>query len=287
MTREKQGEAVSRLQKLAKEMTMAAKKKTNAASRLHELAEELKKAYPKVAKNLAKALEPVEAAIAEIDETFRPTHYAEALLNGGSDGERSAACFARDMYSDGDEAEYLLCATRGPDNKCCLSASVCKFSVASSEETDKKAGKNGVSEVTIRKTLLVKPEKLAIRLRANIIDALDGFADAYEEHVREARKNLFDGSDAKAEAKPSAAPEEKAPDPILEAPEEESEPKETAQPAPKSETKPLSKSEQAPETKKEEEIEDPLADMKDRELEAAVTSPDIDLPTEAWIPTSR
>ena len=260
---------------------MAAKKKTSAASRLHELAEELKKAYPKVEKDLAKALEPVETAIAEIDETFRPTHYAEALLNGGSDGERSPACFARDMYSDGDEAEYLLCVTRGPDNQCCFSASVCKFSLTSSEEADKKAGKKAEPEVTIKKTLLVKPEKLAIRLRANILDALDGFADAYEEHIRQVRKNLFDGLDVKA-----SADDETIPDPIMETPEEKPEPKAAAQPAPKPETKPQPKSEPARETKKEE-IADPMADVKDPKLEAAVTSPDIDLPAEAWIPTSR
>ena len=228
---------------------MPGKTKTNAASRLHDLARELQLAYPKVEKDLAKALEPVEAAIAEIDETFKPTHYAEALLNGEANGERSPACFGRDVYSDGSEAEYLLCVTRGPDNRCALGASVCKFSLVSSEENDKKASQNGRPEVVVKKTGLVELKRLPIRLKANILDALDDFADAYAAHVLEIRNRLFGGSDVKREPSASAAKED-VPDPIMAPPEEE----------PHSEPR--------------------------RQVASAAKSADIDIPTEAWIRAS-
>ena len=228
---------------------MPVKIKTNAASRLHDLAKELQQAYPRVEKDLAKALGPVEAAIAEIDETFKPAHYAEALLNGGVDAKRSPACFARDMYSDGGEAEYLLCVTRGSDNRCALCVSACKFNLGSSDEAGKKAGKNGRPEVVVKKTLLIEMKRLPIRLKANILDALDGFADAYEAHVREIRSNLFGGSDDKPETA-APAPTEEVPDPIM-APAE-------------------GEAESEPEGK----------------VASATESADVDLPAEAWIRTT-
>ena len=228
---------------------MPIKRKTNAASRLHDLAKELQQAYPSVEKDLAKGLEPVEAAIAEIDETFKPTHYAEALLNGGADAQRSPACFARDMYSDGSEAEYLLCVTRGPDNHCALCASVCKFNLGRSEEDGKKAGKNGRPEVVVKKTLLIELKRLPIRLKANILDALDGFADAYAAHVRGIRNSLFGGSDVKPETAPPT-PTEEVPDPIM---------------AP---------AEREPESEPE------------GKVASATESADVDLPAEAWIRTT-
>ena len=139
---------------------MSSSKNELAASRLKTLAKEIKKVEPQINQKVKEAIAPVETAISEIDETFRPGHYAQSLLDSKpGEANRSLACFARDLFSNGEEAEYLLCVARDPDSVCRVCASLCKFSVKPAPE----AGKKAAPEVTIQQTQMLSLDELAIR----------------------------------------------------------------------------------------------------------------------------
>jgi len=297
-------------------------KSRNAVSRLKTLAAELKKVYPRIAEEAAQSLKPIAEAIAEIDETFKPLHYVQSLIEFGPDGaERSPASFAWDVYSDGDEAEYMLCVVRGPDDVCHMNVSVCKYSkhaTKANAETDKK----GAPHITVKETSLLDPEGISVRLKARLLDALDGFTATYEEHVRAARKELSDLEESEPETTPVTGTDNKVeteaePEKAIETKDEPPEP--SAQPEPQAEEKPESKQEPereaepepkpVPESKPELEprsklqptkgnsagdAEEPLPETNDATAEMAaagsttdIISPDSGIPAQAWIPTSK
>jgi len=279
-------QAASRLTQLAKEKKMAGGKSgSGAATRLQSLAKELRDLSPKVAQQIQQMVSPVVEAIAEVDETFRPAHFPESALARGVDkAVRSPACFARDVFVDGDEAEYLLCVVRGSDSKCCLGVSVCKYRIENGEGGD---AKDNEKKVQIKKTVLFDPSRLPVRLSVKIVDALDGFAEAYETHVRQTRQRLFADLDAqpKNEEKKAEAKAEPPSEKTSEAPKAAE-----AKQADK-DGKPAQKDEPAAAKPVAEKPADPLGDdmpapepeQKGKQGKTSL----VDLPAEAWIPASR
>ena len=169
-------------------------------SRLQKLAVDLKKAYAKVSKHVTKMLTPIESAVAEIGETWKPAHYAEQLR----DHEKAAVVpptqFAHETFTNGDESDYVLCAGRGPDRKCGLYVSICKYRVATVED----AAEEKSPEVVIRQQLLVPTSALPVPLRLKLLDVLDAFAEGYEEHVRQTRQSLLTDWVSAAAEEPAA-----------------------------------------------------------------------------------
>jgi len=170
---------------------MNAGKKLNAALALQKLAADLKDTYSKVGKHIGDTLSPVAAAVAEIDEPWRPPHYAEALQNSAAAGAfRPSTCFAHERFANGDEADYVLCVARDADRGCGLKVSVCKYRLTAPKDgsggTDAKTPK-----VAIKDMPLAAPEDLPIPLRVKALDVLDEFVEAYEEHVRATMQGLL------------------------------------------------------------------------------------------------
>lgn len=159
----------------------------NAAElRLRKLAVDLKKAYGKATKHITSELKPIEVVVEEIGEPWRPKHFAEMALEKGEKGfARPATCFARDTSVNGTEVEYLLCVARNPDMKCGLFVSVCKF------QTKQAEGEAKSPEIVINNMALVQPTALPVPIRMKILDILEDFAAAYEEHVRGIRDAIL------------------------------------------------------------------------------------------------
>ena len=229
--------------------------------RLKRLADELKKAYPKIENRLAKTFDLLDSAIEEIGETWRPAHYAERLLTRRTDApRRPRSCFAHDTFVNGDEADYVLFVGRGSNGKCGLYVSICKYRI----EEPKKGAKS--PQVTIKNRLLVSADDLPVTLRVKILDVLDLFAEAYEEHVRQVRKGLLGGllddavDERSSRVEPRSAKTENARKP-------------SAAPSAEDEVE-MAEIDAEADADKASEIE-----------KAAVASPDDGIPAKLWIPT--
>ncbi len=181
---------------------MDSEKKCEGVSRLTKLAADLNEAYTKAARYVANRLMPLESAIQQVDETWLPDHYAEGLQNQEPNAVRHRpACFARETFVSGDEANYALCVARDRDRKCALYVSVCKYHVVHRQKDEgDENGANAPAEITIKNQGLVPLSSLPVPLRVKVLDVVDEFAQAYEEHVREARKTLLQGWDGEVDA---------------------------------------------------------------------------------------
>ena len=280
---------------------MAVETKKSALTRLQALADDMKKAYPKVAEKARSALAPIEAAIMEIDETFRPAHLPELVRERGPQANASPACFARDTLTDGSETEYLLCVARGPDSKCHIHVSSCKYDLKSLQEASKER-----LEAAIRETTLLEMKNLPVRLKAKSINSLDGFAEAYEGHVLAVRQSLLDGTQGNGPQETSApmpplettAPVKETPTPApAPAPEAKVHTQPPSRPEPVQDTEPEVKEE--PETAPEPEvpqidtdaateIQDPLVEeIEEHAKSMSAASAALDLPAEQWIPAGH
>ena len=180
---------------------MSEEMKKGAVDRLITLGTELRMAYGKASDHVACILGPVESSVAEIGETWPPQHWAELAASGDmQDPERSPACFMHETFTNGEEAEYVLCVARNQDRTCGLHVSVCKSYRIHSN--------NGSDKVMVKDKRLLSPEKLPVPLRLRILDTLDDFAEAYELHVRDIRADVLGkwGEERHAEAVAEAAP---------------------------------------------------------------------------------
>jgi hypothetical protein len=210
-------------------------KKVGAELRLRKLAIDLKKAYSKVAHRVAETLAPIEIAVADIGETWKPVHYAESVRDQGPSGAvRSPTCFGHETFVNGDEADYALCVAQGPDRKTGVYVSICRYHAGASGSGN--GGGNGEdplaekpAEVSIKSVLLAPVTSLPVPLRVKILDVLDAFASAYDEHVRDTRKEFLgqwgEETDSKSAAsdvsdplseplQPGADPLEAEPEPV-------------------------------------------------------------------------
>jgi len=160
-----------------------------AALRLQNLSGQLKRAYQRAGDHIADLLTPIEEAVAEIDEPWLPKHFAEALK---SDDPRKAhrprSCFASETFANGDRADYVLCVGRKHNRRCGLHVSYCQYAVKPAKDP----GSRSQSEVSIRESFVVLPDKLPVPMRLKILDILDAFSEEYEDHVREARGDILD-----------------------------------------------------------------------------------------------
>ena len=266
---------------------MVAETKKSAMTRLQALADDMKKTYPKVAEKMESAIAPIATAIAEIDETFRPAHMPELVRDHGREAKGSPACFARDTLTDGSETEYLLCVARGPDSKCHIHVSSCKYDLKSLQEANRER-----LEAAIRGATLLEMKDLPVRLNAKSIGALDNFAEAYEAHVLAVRQSLIEGTPVDGPQETSvpmpplgtSATREETPTPTT-----TPEPVQDAQ----SEVKEESETQPDPEAPQIDadaatEIQDPLVDeIEEHAKELNSASAALDLPAEQWIPTGH
>jgi hypothetical protein len=161
----------------------------NAAElKLRRLAVDLKKAYGRATRHISAELKPIEVAVEEIGEPWRPKHYPEMVKEKGPRGvSRPLTCFARDTSVNGTEVEYLLCVARNPEMKCGLFVSVCKYQTKQAESEENKAE----TELVIKNTALVPTSVLPVPIRMKILDILEDFAAAYDEHVRNVRDTIL------------------------------------------------------------------------------------------------
>jgi len=165
------------------------KKPQTAALRLQSLGSSLKRAYQNAGDHIADALSPIEEAVGEIDEPWLPEHFAEALKTEGPDkAHRPRSCFSTETFANGDKADYVLCVGRKRDRRCGLHVSYCQYAVKPAENpTGAKR-----SDVVIRESFVVFPDKLPVPMRLKILDVLDAFAEEYEAHVRKVRGDILD-----------------------------------------------------------------------------------------------
>ena len=165
------------------------KKPQAAALRLQSLGSSLKRAYQNAGDHIADALLPIQEAVAEIDEPWLPKHFAEALKTDGPDkAKRPRSCFSTETFANGDHADYVLCVGRKRDRQCGLHVSYCQYAIKPAENA---AGAKG-SDVVIRESFVVFPDKLPVPMRLKILDVLDAFAEEYESHVRKVRSDIMD-----------------------------------------------------------------------------------------------
>jgi len=280
---------------------MVVETKKSALSRLQALADDMKKTYPKVVEKAKTAMAPIEAAIMEIDETFRPAHLPELVRDHGSQAKASPACFAQDTLTDGSETEYLLCVARGPDSKCHVHVSSCKYDLKSLQEANKER-----LDAAIREATLLQMTDLPVRLKAMSIHALDDFAEAYERHVLAMRQSLLDGTPVEGPEETSApmpplettVPSEETPPsaPVPEpeakvhaAPPPQPEPVQDPQPEVKEDSEATSEPDVPQvDTDAATEIQDPLVgEIEEHAKELSAASAALDLPAEQWIPTGH
>ncbi len=234
-----------------------------ALSRLKKLAVDLSDGYAKAANSLAKTLQPLEQAIQQVDETWRPVHYAESLLSqNGEQARRPPACFAHESFVSGNEAEYVLCVERNPDRKCALYASVCQYALARPDETGKP--RQGADKVTISHRGLASLDSLPVPLRVRILDILDEFTQGYESHVRKLRAGLLAG---RPEAKTESPAPQAGPVPQAQAPQESE----------------LPEAEEVPEAEAAEEPAEPKSDQSSKRQRGSVKVPDVSIPLKAWL----
>lgn len=194
---------------------MKEERKSSAALRLQKLSTQLKTAYERAGDHITETLWALEEAVADIDEPWAPKHFVEMLrTEGPNKARRPESCFASESFANGDKADYALCVARKHNRRCGLHVSYCQYRVKNTKDI---AGKV-VPNVTIRDTFLILPEKLPVPLRLKILDVLDPFAEAYEQHVRSVRHDILDdfgeegafGSPA-FDATPASAVEAKPP----------------------------------------------------------------------------
>jgi len=177
----------------------------NAAElKLRKLAVDLKKAYGRATRHITSELKPIEVALEEINEPWKPLHYAEVLQEKGfKDAKRPGTCFAHETAVNGTEVEYLLCVGRNQDMKCVLYVSVCKYQIKHPEDGDQAKE----PEVIIKNSAVAPPTALPVPMRMRILDVLEEFAAAYEQHVRDVRKGVlaqWNGDNDAVEAEPVA-----------------------------------------------------------------------------------
>ena len=242
-------------------------KKHAAVTRLQRLADDLRMAYPRVEKRVGEALKEVNAVIAEIGETWKPIHYAENLIKGGA-ARRPPGCFGHDTFVNGDEADYALFAGRGGGGNCGLYVSICKYHISQPKRA------SGSPEITVKNKLLVSVEDLPVPLRVRILDVLEDFAEAYEEHVRDVRKGLLTDSGEDAPVEDTVASQRKT------GPKTKSSKATAAQPAKAVEP------DEGVEVAELVEIDAEAETVKtERKEETLVSSPDEGIPAKLWIPT--
>jgi hypothetical protein len=97
--------------------------------------------------------------------------------------------------------------------KCGLFVSVCKYQIKPPASGDEKAEQ----EVVIKNSALVPTNALPVPIRVKILDILEDFAAAYDEHVRESRNIILsewtaDSDTAEGEAEPDEGGNGKARD---------------------------------------------------------------------------
>jgi len=165
----------------------AEKKDGDAVTRLTKLASQLEQAYPKAGDRVAAAIKPVDAAIKAIGVAYS-----------------SQRAFHSEKHGDGSLSHYRLCADRAPNNGYKLLVAIATASPVWDKQKAQWVVKDGDGDVKLHWTRdLCDPKDLPLHIRARILDALDQFAEEYQEHVRKERGGLLNGSSSK-EAKQAA-----------------------------------------------------------------------------------
>ena len=180
---------------------MATREGREVVSRLSELAGRLEGTYPQAAERLAEACKPVDEAIRRIGVALNCYHLAENMKSrlgqgffDASDVEGHPFAFALEEESGG-AAEYALCAARGPNRDYGLYVSVCKHVQRDEEYENRNGDVKTKTVVEIVEKSIVSPDSLPLGLRVRILNVLDAFVKAYEEHVREEQKAILDAKD--------------------------------------------------------------------------------------------
>lgn len=249
---------------------MKSRKKTEALDRLTGLASELKAAYSGIADGVTATLAMVEAPIADIGETWTPPHsVGQPGLGETGEGQCPSGWFARETFVNGCEADYVLCVGRGQDRTCGLYVSIFRHRPAQHKRgTDDEC--DGPSEPQTRSTTIVPPDSLPVPLRVKMLNALDDFAAAYEQHVREKANGLLMQWQEKCAPRPEPAPEPRA----------------KAKTKPKTQARSKSKPKPPPPETETANPDDELLILPDEPEEACVVGAglDTDLPLDAWVP---
>lgn len=173
-------------------------------SRLRKLARELEEAYPKAGELLNRAIGQINLPIQSIGiPTPIYPHYAQnvqALLAEGLDFERARQeakphphAFATEETPAGG-IEYALCAARDGKSGCWLRVSICEHVVRKpdGEGCWKDLGRG--RQFYVEPVRIVNPGEVPLGVRIKLLDVLDAFAKDYEQYVRRTRGKLLDGT---------------------------------------------------------------------------------------------